>query len=461
MTTHRTLLALVPFALALFGCGPAADDGELAATGVGAVGEGTFAVDISLWSGEITDAEVRCWWDQGVRHVVVGAQNHRISRQQLAKAQAGGMTIDLYEYLTWDVSTAAQVTDALTLAAEFPAVTRLWIDVEEEPGGLGKAALTTRVNDALAACGDFPCGIYTGNWWWQPHMQGSTAFASVPLWYAFYDLDPSMATWSSQQFGGWAAPTAKQWQETYFCGIDVDKDTMVVEAEPPPPPAPLPPDVPGPPAAPTGMYPSGMLQIETASVRVLVDTVPGASSYQFEIQSWNGSAYQPYFTYTTTTNARRFNPVYPNRVYRWRARAKDADGWGVWSGWATYELGKAKSFPPDAQPAPDPDPDPDPQPQPVPGAPTGLAPPDGSAFAAGSVTLSCSAVSGADGYAFQIETKNPATQQWATYFTYTGASPSRTFWPQTKSVDYRWRVRAKAAGQWTPDSAWSGFHYGN
>ena len=31
-----------------------------------------LAVDISNWSGTLTESEVACWWESGIRHVIAG-----------------------------------------------------------------------------------------------------------------------------------------------------------------------------------------------------------------------------------------------------------------------------------------------------------------------------------------------------------------------------------------------------
>ena len=456
------LRSLVPLSLLASACAPSAPDvdvDEIAGDEADALDGARFGVDISIWSGEITDAEVRCWYAGGVRHVIAGTQLERITRQQLDMAIAGGMTVDLYVYLHWNESMTAQVQHALEIAADYPQIGRLWLDAEEDTS-LSRTAIEGKLTEALNACGDLECGIYTANWWWQPHMTGSTKFTNVPVWYAYYDLDPSMSTWSTQKFGGWVEPTAKQWQETYYCGIDVDKNTIFVDQPLPAAPPPLPADQPGVPAAPTGLYPDDLTKIETVYVRMLTATVPAATNYSFEVQSWNGSSWVTYTTYGATTNARKFNPALKNRVYRWRARAKDASGWGSWSDWALFEFGKATSFPPGAEPPPAEDPPEDPPAPEVPGAPTNLSPADGSTFPSGGVTLSCGAVSSADQYAFEIQYKN-SSGAFTAYYTYSGSGSSRTFYPQYTGKDYRWRVRARTGGTWTPDSSWVGFHYGN
>lgn len=48
-----------------------------------------LAVDVSYWSGYISESEVACWQDNGVRHVIAGTQNLDIARQQFETAVTG------------------------------------------------------------------------------------------------------------------------------------------------------------------------------------------------------------------------------------------------------------------------------------------------------------------------------------------------------------------------------------
>jgi hypothetical protein len=75
---------------------------------------------------------------------------------------------------------------------------------------------------------------------------------------------------------------------------------------------------------------------------------------------------------------------------------------------------------------------------------------------AASVTLSCSAVQGATGYQFAVE-NNPAGT-WAAYYTYTTSGASKAFSPQTRGIDYRFRVRALVAGSYGAWSSYATFH---
>ncbi len=244
---------------------------------------------------------------------------------------------------------------------------------------------------------------------------------------------------------------------------------MAVDATPPPPPAELPTPPPGPPAAPTGLYPSGDLQIWTEWVRMLCDTVPGATDYAFQVEHFNGSQFSAYYTYETNENAREFSPVYDNRVYRWRVRAHNGDGWGSWSDWAQLEFGSATQWPneappeepPPEEPPPEEDPPQDPPPQdpPPPGAPTGLSPVHGTTVSGASVSMACDPISGAEEYAFEIEHYNGSS--FVGYYTYETGATSQTFWPAYNDRAFRFRVRARTGTTWGPNSSWNIFLFGN
>ena len=149
----------VSAAVVLSGCTNWLDGGAQIVTTQGALGspvaagEPALAVDISNWSGPVTDAEMDCWWELGYRHIIAGTQRPWLTRQQLEVAVARGMSVDAYEYIYWDGDVAGQVERALEAVADLP-IGRLWIDLEEDPRGLTPAELITRIESALAACGD-------------------------------------------------------------------------------------------------------------------------------------------------------------------------------------------------------------------------------------------------------------------------------------------------------------------
>jgi hypothetical protein len=201
------------------------------------------ALDISHWSGTITDGEVACWRDSNFGHVITGTQNRDITIQQLQTAVNHGMTVDAYVMLYWDYDIAGQVRDALATIAGFP-VGRLWLDAEQPSGGRSAAQLIQKVQQAVDACGSMPCGIYTRKGWWMENMGDTDAFSHLPIWYAYYDHNSDFNDWYDPQFwyegpfGGWSDPTGKQydsdWTAPDLCGVNVDFNIMVVSSEPDP-----------------------------------------------------------------------------------------------------------------------------------------------------------------------------------------------------------------------------------
>ncbi|MBI1948795.1 MAG: hypothetical protein HYS27_24120 [Deltaproteobacteria bacterium] len=430
-----------------------------------------FALDISFWEGPVSEEEIECFWDSGVRHIVTGTQVLEITRQQLDVAIARGMTVDAYEYLYWDQDMAQQVDEAMAIVEDRP-VGRLWLDVEEDPDDLGANTIIAKVQQAVDRCREYEqshgieCGIYTGPGFWRTYLNNTTRFADVPLWYAWYNFRTSLSSWDEERFGGWDTPTAKQWAEQAICGYGADKNTMivtevptvVVEHDPAPISATAPP-------APARLWPSTGTVTLLDYTKLMSGVVPGATRYQFALERFTGTRWLTYFTWTT---ANAFRSVYPasnllGYVYRFRVRAQNARGWGEWSSWAQFDWGNVAGVRPDAPPPPEQPPPEQPppaqpppeQPPPVAGAPTGLAP-DGARVTSTNVTLSCAAIAGASDYAFTIETRDAAGALHP-YFSYQRTAPAATFWPQLRNATYVWRVRARSNGAWGPWSTDASF----
>ena len=66
--------------------------------------------------------------------------------------------------------------------------------------------------------------MYASKYMWGKIMGGTDMcmkFASLPLWYAHYDKNPSFSDWVA--FGGWKEPQIKQFQgTTALCDASVD-----------------------------------------------------------------------------------------------------------------------------------------------------------------------------------------------------------------------------------------------
>jgi Glycosyl hydrolases family 25 len=433
----------------------------------------TYALDISFWEGPVSEHEVECFWDSGVRHIVAGTQVEEITRQQLAMATSRGMTVDAYEYLYWDRDMATQVDEAMAITAGFP-IERMWLDVEEDPGDLGSAALTAKVREAVDRCREYEaergltCGIYTGPGFWRSHMANTTEFSDVPLWYAWYNERRLLSAWQDERFGGWSAPTGKQWAEQVICGYGADKNTMIVERTPDVVVDHAPPPITGTsPPAPTRLWPSLGMRTDLEYIKLMSALVPGATRYQYALERWNGTQWLAYHTWT---GVNAFRWVYPSAslrgfVYRFRARAENARGFGEWSAFAHFELGNVTGArppeappppaePPPAEPPPEeppPEEAPPEEPPPVVGAPSALQP-DGTTETGASVTLSCAQLAGATHYEFALEYED-GSGAVRPYTTYTRTGPLATFWPQIDDTTYSWRVRAKVDGAWGPWSA--------
>jgi hypothetical protein len=232
-------LAIGLTGLTLAGCelltGPDESEVDDATVARAPAGREVFAVDVSYYQGYLEESEVACWWDRGVRHFISGIQNSDITVQQLQTALSVGMSIDAYVPLYWDQDITRQVEFALSVIEPFP-VQRLWLDAERLPGGLTSTELIGKIREAVDACGDFPCGIYTRKTWWLAHVADTEEFSRLPIWYAYYNGQNNFDDWYDPQawyegpFGGWVDPTGKQYDSSdtgpLLCGVEVDYNTM-------------------------------------------------------------------------------------------------------------------------------------------------------------------------------------------------------------------------------------------
>lgn len=456
---QRLILSLVSGVL-LFGCGggvveiggaPPDDPGDLS-SGLAFNGDpannALFAVDISMWEGPTSQYEMDCFWDAGARHLVAGTQVREITRQQLAMATSRGMTVDAYVYLYWDTDLAAQVQKAFATVQGFP-IGRMWLDIEQDPAGRSSAVTQALIGQAITACRaqtQAPCGIYTGSGFWRSFVANTPNFADLPLWYALYNNKTTLSDWTTEKFGGWVKPQGKQFTMQAFCGMGADRNVLqrvtqpTVTVDRTPPPAPT-----APPAAPTGLYPADGSVVSLSYAKLMASTVPGATSYDLAMESWNGSAFVTYVTWTQAKPFLKTSPYWNNHLYRFRARAKNAFGAGPWSAWSTFDFGTYTGVRPGAPP---------PAPPPPPPGPSGTVPtglnPSGGLFTSASVTLTCLSVQAATRYEFAIEYGSPTS--WAPYFNYVATAPATTFWPQAHGKSYRFKVRAEVGGVW---GAWS------
>lgn len=187
-----------------------------------------FAVDISNWSGEITLENVRCWKRNDVTRVIIGTQNEVITRQQIAAiTNVGGVELEAYVYLYDNyIAFADQVDEAIRRFYGYP-VRRLWLDCEFATSA-PPDVVVERIQRAIDACrvAGIPYGIYTGQWWWVPTTNNSTAFAHESLWFANYPTPPpekNVPQSLRAGFGGWHDGVMRQYRgTTSLCDVNVD-----------------------------------------------------------------------------------------------------------------------------------------------------------------------------------------------------------------------------------------------
>ncbi len=429
-----------------------------------------YALDVSFWEGPLSQREMDCFWDSGVRHIVVGTQVEELTRQQLSMAVARGMTVDAYVYLYWDKDVATQTREAFRRVSGFP-IGRMWLDVEENPAGLGSSKLVSFVRAGLDECtalggSAIGCGIYTGPGFWKSYMSNTSELASVPLWYAQYNGRTGLDAWSSEKFGGWSQPVAKQWAEQALCGVGVDKDTMQVTTKPSVVvDRATPPDTGLPPAAPDGLYPAEGSVVGVDYVKLMSATVPRATGYQLALERWDAASasFRPYYTWSTSDP---FVKTYPPRsaLYRMRVRARNARGFGAWSAYSMFDYGKYTGTRPSdspTEPAPPPTTEPSTppptEPPPATGVPSALAPHDTTVSTA-AVTLTYAGVAGATRYELAIENAT-SSGAFVPYVTYSTTALSKTYYPAIHRTKYRFRVRAEVASVMSAWSSWATFDY--
>jgi GH25 family lysozyme M1 (1,4-beta-N-acetylmuramidase) len=208
------------------------------------------SIDISNWTGFLTDQHIRCLKQHGIRYAVVraslepGMQRHEITRQQLDVLTAAGIETGVYLWCYGGWSPEQTVIDTVALLDGRPA-RWFWLDVEDEGDPVDAPWIAAAVGE-IQRQGREP-GIYTGAWYWQDrrYLNGETGFAHLPLWSAVYDSVPDLTVW--KPYGGWQRLTGKQYAGSgmqALCGLSCDlnvfDERVLTPAPAPEPPKPGP-----------------------------------------------------------------------------------------------------------------------------------------------------------------------------------------------------------------------------
>ena len=192
------------------------------------------AIDISQYSGEVTQAQMQAVRQAGCSRVIVALNNLPLAQRQLKAASSAGMEVEAYIYLYFAQSVQARVSACLAAIEGF-GVRRVWVDCEDERHTLNAQSLAQRVRlarDAVVA-GGYETGIYTAAWWWNKWMPGVTEFSTLPLWDAFWDKDDDL---DPVKYGGWKVPAMSQHtNDTTFAGVWCDINSYEGGVSMPPP----------------------------------------------------------------------------------------------------------------------------------------------------------------------------------------------------------------------------------
>ena len=304
-----------------------------------------FAADVSVWETPLAQSQMDCFWDSGIRHVIVGTQDALVAHQQLAMAVSRGMTVDAYVYIYWNRDIDAQIADAFAMVEDYP-IGRMWLDIEEASGtAVGANTLVARIQEGLATCGagraGVTCGIYTSPGWWKSYVTNTTGLTATPLWYALYNKKRSLSDWATEHFGGWTSPIGKQFQTAPLCGVGgADWDIMQVSATPTVTVDRTPvPDTGSVPDAPANLWPSTGMVLPIDYAKLMAGTVPHATTYQLALERYTGTAWATYYTWTAAAAYIKASLPRTAGLYRFRARAQNAHGFGAWSDYASFDWG--------------------------------------------------------------------------------------------------------------------------
>jgi hypothetical protein len=150
-------------------------------------------------------------------------------------AKAGGISYtDVYHFPCYGgVSASQQVQDDYN-NVQGSGFGTMWFDIETNPssgcGWSGDTGANCQFMSDLISAGSslgIQMGVYSSEYMWHSIMgTGCTAGsgASLPLWYAHYDNNPSFSDFTG--FGGWTTPAMKQYWDSVSisCNINADAD---------------------------------------------------------------------------------------------------------------------------------------------------------------------------------------------------------------------------------------------
>ena len=207
---------------------------------------GSFGVDVSETvtasqakcmsaSYNITFGIARAWYSDG-------AGFDHASVESVASFRAANMSADVYMFpCSFGLDAASQVTQLLAnLSSHGVEFGRIWFDVETNPDPKcawksDKKSNCDFMGQLVAAAQKTTAqwGVYSSIHMWTTWMEDASApnscavAAELLLWYPHYQSPPDPSFDDFVPFGGWTAPTIKQYYDGIngpMCGVGVDNN---------------------------------------------------------------------------------------------------------------------------------------------------------------------------------------------------------------------------------------------
>ena len=206
------------------------------------VGSAAYGIDIGWPEGDVSAAQFSCLQQMGFQFLIQEAYTESrgfwqpaVSNAKNAMA-AGFSQIEYYHFFNQSQDPSTQIATTIKgLQANNLTVARLWVDIEGSwPGSpqFNQQFLSAAIS-AIRSFGVLP-GIYCGREWPQIFGANFTAFSDVPLWTALFDNIPSQRFYWDNPWGGWQAPTIKQFSADgsssqlapSHCNVTIDWDFL-------------------------------------------------------------------------------------------------------------------------------------------------------------------------------------------------------------------------------------------
>eukprot|EP00013_Stygamoeba_regulata_P000367 CAMPEP_0177640140 /NCGR_PEP_ID=MMETSP0447-20121125/6387_1 /TAXON_ID=0 /ORGANISM="Stygamoeba regulata, Strain BSH-02190019" /LENGTH=331 /DNA_ID=CAMNT_0019142197 /DNA_START=150 /DNA_END=1148 /DNA_ORIENTATION=+ len=194
-----------------------------------------YGLDIGWPEGLVDASAFSCLYASGFRFLILECftESHGFWQDAVTNAKnarsAGFSRIGMYHFFNRTLDPYQQVNDTIwNLRENHVQFDRLWFDIEGTwPSDTASNTQFLERAQQAVADNQVPGGIYCGRQW--PQYFGPYAGAKEwPLWYAHYDSIPSFRDWYGEPYGGWTAPTIKQYDadgsSTRHCGIEIDSD---------------------------------------------------------------------------------------------------------------------------------------------------------------------------------------------------------------------------------------------